>query len=160
MIVDLNHFRILDDFGHELEMTDSKLQQTVLKVEKVLRLSDGRRLVFCFNSLKPLLLMTTLVQPRFFGNQFYCVIAIWWIALSIFWPTGARWENMLSSFLTAWGEMTVKWAVNQDLSLFILIWSYLHDRWGDLSWRVALSARPGNPHNRGQIFPSERFKVG
>ena len=33
--------RILDDFGHELEMTDSKLQQTVLKVEKVLRLSDG-----------------------------------------------------------------------------------------------------------------------
>ena len=59
MIVYLNHFRILDDFGHELEMTDSKLQQTVLKVEKVLRLSDGRRLVFCCNSLKPLLLMTT-----------------------------------------------------------------------------------------------------
>ena len=77
MIVDLNLFRILDDFGHELEMTDSKLQQTVLKVEKVLRLSDGRRLVFCFNSLKPLLLMTTLVQPRFFGNQFllcYCYL--------------------------------------------------------------------------------------
>ena len=23
-----------------------------------------------------------------------------------------------------------------------------------------MSARPGNPHNRGQIFPSERFKVG
>ncbi|XP_073243347.1 uncharacterized protein [Porites lutea] len=41
---------ILDDFGHELEMTDSKLQQTVLKVEKVLRLSDGssiyRRSIF------------------------------------------------------------------------------------------------------------------
>ena len=77
MIVDLYLFRILDDFGHELEMTDSKLQQTVLKVEKVLRLSDGRRLVFCFNSLKPLLLMTTLVQPRFFGNQFllcYCYL--------------------------------------------------------------------------------------
>ena len=35
-------FRMLDDFGHELEMTDSKLQQTVLKVEKVLRLSDGK----------------------------------------------------------------------------------------------------------------------
>lgn len=34
---------ILDDFGHELEMTDSKLQQTVLKVEKVLRLSDDKR---------------------------------------------------------------------------------------------------------------------
>lgn len=33
--------RLLDDFGHELEMADSKLQQTVLKVEKVLRLSDG-----------------------------------------------------------------------------------------------------------------------
>ena len=32
---------MLDDFGHEIEMTDSKLQQTVLKVEKVLRLSDG-----------------------------------------------------------------------------------------------------------------------
>lgn len=46
MIVDLNLFRILDDFGHELEMTDSKLQQTVLKVEKVLRLSDGRTLFF------------------------------------------------------------------------------------------------------------------
>ena len=78
MIVDLNLFRILDDFGHELEMTDSKLQQTVLKVEKVLRLSDGKRLVFfCFNSLKPLLLMTTLVQPRFLGNQFllcYCYL--------------------------------------------------------------------------------------
>lgn len=36
-------FRLLDDFGHELEMTDSKLQQTVLKVEKVLRLSDGKQ---------------------------------------------------------------------------------------------------------------------
>lgn len=34
---------LLDDFGHELEMTDSKLQQTVLKVEKVLRLSDDKR---------------------------------------------------------------------------------------------------------------------
>ncbi|PFX26245.1 Syntaxin-6 [Stylophora pistillata] len=34
---------LLDDFGHELEMTDSKLQQTVLKVEKVLRLSDGKQ---------------------------------------------------------------------------------------------------------------------
>ena len=42
-----NLFRILDDFGHELEMTDSKLQQTVLKVEKVLRLSDGK-MVFPF----------------------------------------------------------------------------------------------------------------
>ena len=83
MIVELNLFRILDDFGHELEMTDSKLQQTVLKVEKVLRLSDGRRLVFCFNSLKPLLLMTTLVQPRFFGNHLF-LKTIWWIALSIF----------------------------------------------------------------------------
>ena len=39
---------MLDDFGHELEMTDSKLQQTVLKVEKVLRLSDGK--VFFFVS--------------------------------------------------------------------------------------------------------------
>lgn len=38
-------FRMLDDFGHELEMTDSKLQQTVLKVEKVLRLSDGKQFV-------------------------------------------------------------------------------------------------------------------
>ena len=84
MIVDLNLFRILDDFGHELEMTDSKLQQTVLKVEKVLRLSDGRRLVFCFNSLKALLLMTTLfAQPRFFGNHLF-LKTIWWIALSIF----------------------------------------------------------------------------
>ena len=84
MIVDLNLFRILDDFGHELEMTDSKLQQTVLKVEKVLRLSDGRRLFFCFNSLKALLLMTTLfVQPRFFGNHLF-LKTIWWIALSIF----------------------------------------------------------------------------
>lgn len=43
----LHLFRILDDFGHELEMTDSKLQQTVLKVEKVLRLSDGK-MVFPF----------------------------------------------------------------------------------------------------------------
>ena len=39
-------FRMLDDFGHELEMTDSKLQQTVLKVEKVLRLSDGKWKLF------------------------------------------------------------------------------------------------------------------
>ncbi|EDO43377.1 predicted protein [Nematostella vectensis] len=34
---------MLDDFGHELEMTDSKLNQVVLKVEKVLRLSDDKR---------------------------------------------------------------------------------------------------------------------
>ena len=39
-------FRMFDDFGHELEMTDSKLQQTVLKVEKVLRLSDGKLELF------------------------------------------------------------------------------------------------------------------
>ena len=43
---------MLDDFGHELEMTDSKLQQTVLKVEKVLRLSDGKRLVFFFKFIQ------------------------------------------------------------------------------------------------------------
>lgn len=44
MIFSLSFFsRLLDDFGHELEMTDSKLQQTVLKVEKVLRLSDGKQ---------------------------------------------------------------------------------------------------------------------
>ena len=45
---------MLDDFGHELEMTDSKLQQTVLKVEKVLRLSDGKSEVFldCGNWVK------------------------------------------------------------------------------------------------------------
>lgn len=33
---------MLDDFGNEIEMTDTKLNQVVLKVEKVLRLSDGK----------------------------------------------------------------------------------------------------------------------
>ena len=44
---------MLDDFGHELEMADSKLQQTVLKVEKVLRLSDGKyvSVKYCCNIL-------------------------------------------------------------------------------------------------------------
>ena len=37
----LECFRLLDDIGHEVEMTDSRLQQTLLKIEKVLRLSDG-----------------------------------------------------------------------------------------------------------------------
>lgn len=43
MLFSFLSLRMLDDFGHELEMTDSKLQQTVLKVEKVLRLSDGKQ---------------------------------------------------------------------------------------------------------------------
>lgn len=34
-------FRLLDDLGHEVDMTDSRLQQTLQKIEKVLRLSDG-----------------------------------------------------------------------------------------------------------------------
>ncbi|XP_031562996.1 syntaxin-6-like [Actinia tenebrosa] len=42
---------ILDDFGHELEMTDSKLNQVVLKVEKVLRLSDDKRQCYVLISL-------------------------------------------------------------------------------------------------------------
>ena len=32
---------LLDDLGHEVDMTDSRLQQTLQKIEKVLRLSDG-----------------------------------------------------------------------------------------------------------------------
>ena len=37
-------FRLLDDLGNEIEMTDSKLQTMLIRVEKVLRLADGR---FC-----------------------------------------------------------------------------------------------------------------
>ena len=38
--------RLLDDLGHEVDMTDSRLQQTLQKIEKVLRLSDGKRGAF------------------------------------------------------------------------------------------------------------------
>ena len=37
---------LLDDLGHEVDMTDSRLQQTLQKIEKVLRLSDGKFLSF------------------------------------------------------------------------------------------------------------------
>ena len=40
----------------------------------------------------------------------------------------------------------------------ILIWSRLHDRWGDPPRRVARSARPGNPLSRGQILPRKRSR--
>ena len=42
----------------------------------------------------------------------------------------------------------------------ILIWSRLHDRWGDPPGRVAQSARPGNPLSRGQILPCKRSRWG
>ena len=42
----------------------------------------------------------------------------------------------------------------------ILIWSRLHDRWGDPPRRVAWSARPGNPLSRGQILPCKRSRWG
>lgn len=34
---------LLDDLGHEVDMTDSRLQQTLQKIEKVLRLSDDKK---------------------------------------------------------------------------------------------------------------------
>ena len=44
----------------------------------------------------------------------------------------------------------------QSIYFLILIWSRLHDRWGDLPRRVAWSA---NPLSRGQILPCKLFKV-
>lgn len=34
-------FSLLDDLGNEIEMTDSKLQTMLIRVEKVLKLADG-----------------------------------------------------------------------------------------------------------------------
>jgi len=34
---------LLDDLGHEIDMTDSKLQQVMVKVEKVMRLTNDKR---------------------------------------------------------------------------------------------------------------------
>ena len=40
----------------------------------------------------------------------------------------------------------------------IVIWSRLHDRWGDPPRRVAWSARPGNPRSQGQILLSKLWR--
>ena len=39
-------FRLLDDLGNEIEMTDSKLQTMLIRVEKVLKLADGRFILY------------------------------------------------------------------------------------------------------------------
>lgn len=39
-------FRMLDDFGNELENTESKLDSTMKKVAKVLRMNNGEFLLF------------------------------------------------------------------------------------------------------------------
>lgn len=41
-------FRMLDEFGTELESTDSKLDSTMKKVAKVLRMSNGKLSVCCY----------------------------------------------------------------------------------------------------------------
>ena len=64
------------------------------------------------------------------------------------WGTTGRWGNSLK-----WGNPHV----HESL---ILIWSRLHDRWGDPPRQVAQSARPGYPLSRGQTLPCKRFKVG
>ena len=35
-------FRLLDDLGNDIEMTDSRLQTMLIRVEKVLKLADGK----------------------------------------------------------------------------------------------------------------------
>lgn len=39
---------MLDDFGNELESTESKLDTTMKKVAKVLHMNNGTRSLFCF----------------------------------------------------------------------------------------------------------------
>lgn len=46
----VNIFSLLDDLGHEVDMTDSRLQQTLLKIEKVLRLSSGMSVILCLHN--------------------------------------------------------------------------------------------------------------
>lgn len=43
---------MLDEFGTELENTDSKLDSTMKKVAKVLHLSNGKKIVYCYFILK------------------------------------------------------------------------------------------------------------
>ena len=59
------------------------------------------------------------------------------------------------------GEVTSLGGVTR-LSIWslILIWSRLHDRWGDPPRRVARSTRPGYPLSRGQILPCKRSRCG
>ena len=59
------------------------------------------------------------------------------------------------------GEVTRLGGVTR-LSIWslILIWSRLHDRWGDPPRRVTRSARPGSPFSRGQILPCKRSRWG
>lgn len=47
----VNIFSLLDDLGHEVDMTDSRLQQTLLKIEKVLRLSSGMSVILCLHNV-------------------------------------------------------------------------------------------------------------
>lgn len=42
----ISGFRMLDEFGTELENTDSKLDTTMKKVAKVLHMSNGNRFVY------------------------------------------------------------------------------------------------------------------
>ena len=42
-------FRLLDDLGNEIEMTDSKLQTMLIRVEKVLKLADGKFILHQYN---------------------------------------------------------------------------------------------------------------
>ena len=59
------------------------------------------------------------------------------------------------------GEVTSLGGVTR-LSIWslILIWSRLHDRWGDPPRRVTRSTRPGYPLSRGQILPCKRSRYG
>lgn len=61
----LLHFRMLDDFGTELENTESKLDSTMKKVAKVLHISNGKHNCFvekCSTTTKDLVV------------QVYCII--------------------------------------------------------------------------------------
>ena len=83
---------------------------------------------------------------------------------SYFRPTPLAW--LLSTCLHGGGgsqvsEVTRLGGVTR-LSIWslILIWSRLHDRWGDPPRRVARSTRPGNPLSWGQILPYKRSRWG
>ena len=59
------------------------------------------------------------------------------------------------------GEVTGLGGVTrQSIYPLILIWSRLHDKWGDPLKRLTRSARPGNPLSLSQILPRKRFKAG
>lgn len=44
----INVYRMLDEFGNELEMTDSRLDSTMKRVAKVLHLNNGKSYIFYF----------------------------------------------------------------------------------------------------------------